>query len=237
MLWTKIKILTTCALAASALGIGGSRPRQTLGPQATANPLASRCEANVDKPDKAKKSKPKEKTYTLDLRDRPWRKVFEWYSDLTAKPFIADDYPKGKAHFKRAKGKRKYTLQEINDLLSEMLLAENYILIIRKTSLGLKPADEEIRDDEPGLLCPLDELKDRGKTEWVLVVLPLTTLKAKDLGPEIKKMMGPDGKVRVLEKANKLYLGDTVGNLRRIYQKVKDMQSKEAAKKRDLKKP
>jgi hypothetical protein len=52
----------------------------------------------------------------------------------------------------------------------------------------------------------------------------------------IKKMMGPLGKVRVLEEDNKLLLVDTVGSLRRIHQKVKDLESREATKKRDPKK-
>jgi hypothetical protein len=128
------------------------------------------------------------------------------------------------------RGKRKYTLGDITDLLSEMLLAEKYILIVRKTSFTVRPTNEEVG---PGrrMPCRLDDLKNRGKTEWLLVVLPLTTLKARDLVPEIKKMMGPLGKVGVLEKANELLLADTVGSLRRIHQKVNEMKVREAEKK------
>ena len=63
------------------------------------------------------------------------------------------------------------------------------------------PAGEKI---DPTLLprVGIDDLEKRGRTELVTVVLPLTNLTAKDLAPDVKKMLGPFGEIVMLEKAN-----------------------------------
>ena len=62
------------------------------------------------------------------------------------------------------------------------------------------------------------------------------TLRARDFGREVKKLMGPFGEVIVLEKANQLILQDTAGNLRRICDILKKVDAAKAKSKADGKK-
>jgi RNA polymerase sigma factor (sigma-70 family) len=240
MFWNKILIAASCVLAACALAVGGALTRSTLGARETTGPPAGQPEAKQDKagkpdkpPDRTEAPKPKEKTYSFEIRDKPWPQVFEWYSDISGLPFVGTERPTGTVQFIAPK-QRQYTLEEITDHLNELLLAKNYLLVRREASFTVLLADEKI----DATLLPrvrLDDLAKRGKTELVTVVLPLTHLYAQDIGPEVKKMMGPFGAVVILEKANRLILQDTAGNLRRIHELVKEVEAKEAEKNRDSK--
>jgi len=128
--------------------------------------------------------------------------------------------------------KSQYTLGEITDLLNEALLEQKYILVRRVASFTVLTADQKI---DPALLprVRVEDLAMRGRTELVTVMLPLKTVNAEDLGAEVKKMLGPFGDVAILEKFNQLILQDTAGNLRRIHEVIKDIEAREAEKKRE----
>ena len=131
------------------------------------------------------------------------------------------------------KGK-KFTLTEITDILNETLLSQKdkYILIRRAASFTVLPADEKV---DPTFVprVGLDDLDKRGKYELVSVVLSLTNLQAKEIAPDIRKMMGPFGDVTILEKSNQLVMQDMAGNLRVLRQTIKDMAALAAEKKPD----
>jgi hypothetical protein len=116
-------------------------------------------------------------------------------------------------------------MTEIIDIVNDSLQMQKHILIRGERSLLIVPNDEKI---DPGLLPRVqpEDLDKRGQTELVSVVIPLRSLVADDLGPEIKKLLGPFGEVAVLKKANQLLIQDTASNLRRIYQMIKDLEAK-----------
>jgi RNA polymerase sigma factor (sigma-70 family) len=240
MLWTKLKIVVGCLLAVSTIALGGVLTWQALeaGPQT--GQAANAPEALPAEPEKADKPPEKkeasvDKTFDFELRDKPWMAVIEWYSDISGLAFAGSSKPTGTATFIPAKGKRKYTLGEITDLLNEMLLAQKYILIRRDATFTLLPADEKI---DP-IFVPrvrLDDLGKRGKTELVSVVRPVTAPGAKDLGPDVKKMLGPFGEIVVMEKANVLILQDTAGNLRQINDTLKAIEADYAERIRESRK-
>ena len=90
---------------------------------------------------------------------------------------------------------------------------------IRDASFTIWPADSKIPADlVPRLTIP--QLKERGKTEVVQVVLKLRDLVASDFAPEVKKMLGDFGEVIPLVQSNQLLLQDQVGSLRRIIEMV-----------------
>jgi RNA polymerase sigma factor (sigma-70 family) len=235
MLWNKCLIVAGCVLAAGGLAVGGARlARQTRGTLVTDGHPDRRPQTKAEQPaDKGKASGPEEKTFEVQIRDQPWAKVLEWYSDISGLPFVGVSRPTGTVTFVPPKDKRRYTLGEITDLLNEILLAKKYILVRRAASFTVLPADEKV---DPTLVPRVrpEDLAKRGKTELVTVVVPLTKLSAKDLAPEVKKIMGPFGEVVVLEKANRLVLQDTAGNLRHIYRVIQEI---EAEKKEIPKKP
>jgi type II secretory pathway component GspD/PulD (secretin) len=190
--------------------------------------LSRPLEAKADRSFKAQTLQPKEKTYVFELRDQPWAKVFERYSEITELPFVSNHRLQGKANFIPPEGKREYTLTEITDLLSEMLFAKKYIFAVRESSFTVLPAGEEVCGRVA--LIRVKDLGKRGKMELGSMILRLTTLKAKELGPEVKKMMAPFGRVVVLEKSNTLCLFDTVGNLRRVHQMIKAREVRQTGK-------
>jgi RNA polymerase sigma factor (sigma-70 family) len=172
---------------------------------------------------------PEQKAYTFEMRDKPWAAVFEWYADVSGLPFVGNVKPTGSFTFVSPRPGRRYTLAEITDVLNEALLAQKFILVRRPASFTVLPADERV---DPTLLpqVPLDDLEKRGRTELVRVALPLKALSATDLGPEVKKMLGPFGEVVVLPRSNQLLLQDTAGTLRRALRTVQELEAKEGKK-------
>jgi hypothetical protein len=169
------------------------------------------------------------KAAALEFRAKPWGTVLEWLTDQTGLPVITNTKPTGTFTFVPPGPATKYTVPEIVDIINEGLLAQKLLLIRRDRSFVIVPADERI---DPGSLPRLlpDELEKRGKTEFVSVVIPLRTLQAEEIAPEVKKMLGPFGEVIALKKANQLVLQDTAGSLRRIYQLVEDVERQRRTK-------
>ena len=168
------------------------------------------------------------KTFSFEMRNKPWKAVFEWLSNQTGQPVVANSLPTGTFTFISPQGKA-YTIPEIIDVLNEALAAQKFLLLRREQSVLLVPADEKI---DPTLVprVPLPLLKTRGQTELVSVVVPLRTVAAEDLEPDVKKMLGPHGSVVALKRANQLIIQDTVGNLRRIGQMIEQVVDKQGEK-------
>jgi RNA polymerase sigma factor (sigma-70 family) len=238
MLWTKVKTIAGCVLAVCVMMLGGVLVGQVLSAGPAPGKQADGPQVQAEKSDKTeppppadrqpdKKETPAEKTIPFELRDKPWTQVFEWYSEVSGLAYTGTYKPAGTATFIPAKGKSRYTLAEITDILNEMLLSQRFILIRRDVTFTVLPDEPKI---DPVLVprVRLDELAKRGKTELVSVVLPVTAPSAKDLGPDVKKMLGPFGEIVVLEKVNQLILQDTAGNLRQIHETLKAVQDEYA---------
>src|SRR5262249_44642529 len=97
----------------------------------------------------------------------------------------------------------------------------NYILINRRTSFTLVPADQEIDPVIVPRIAPHD-LSKHGKTEIVSTVVQLKNLLAENTAPDLKKQLGPFGRVVALKQMNQLLLQETVGNLERILATVQE---------------
>src|SRR5438128_880422 len=136
-----------------------------------------------------KKAVPEEKSFTFELRAKPWSAVFEWLTDKTGREFISTNTPSGTLNFIAPKGK-KYTIPQIIDIINDGLLKEKWVLLNRGTSFTVVPADEKI---DPALVprIALSELAEHGNTEIVSTVYQCTALVAEDSGPEVKKQLGP----------------------------------------------
>ena len=156
----------------------------------------------------------KEPTFALELRETPWADILKWYSEITGLTYVGDVKLAGKVTV-LGKG-RTYTLAEITDILNESLLQQRFILVRRNATFTVVPADEKL-DLTFVPDVRVDDMEKRGKTELVSVVMPLTDLKAKDVAPEIRKLLTPFGEVVVLESSNSLVVRDTAGNARRIW--------------------
>jgi type II secretory pathway component GspD/PulD (secretin) len=167
------------------------------------------------------------KPLTFEFRNTPWSTVLEWLSDQTGLAVITPLKPTGTFTFVPPQSHKSYSVPEVIDILNEALLSQKYLLIRREHSLIIVPADEKIDPEFAPRLRP-EDLEHRGRTELVSVVIPLHALKAEEVAPEIKKLLGPFGDVVVLKKANQVVVQDTAGNLRRVYQLIKDLEPRKS---------
>lgn len=159
-----------------------------------------------------------EKTFTFEMRDKPWASVFEWLRDHSDLPVVYNDKPQGTFNF-IPRANKKYTIAEIMDILNEGLLSQNRILIRRDQSFLLAVANEKV---DPQLIprISVEDLAKRGNTELVSVVVPLKSLVAENLLPAVKEMIGPHGKVVAVDAINQLIIQDSAGNLKTILKTI-----------------
>src|SRR5439155_6542602 len=85
-------------------------------------------------------------------------------------PFSSQIVPTGMFSF--APTKENYTIPEVIDILNEALAQQKYRLIRRDWSFTVVPSDEPI-DLSALPRVTVDELKDRGTTEMVMVAFTL----------------------------------------------------------------
>src|SRR5262249_15283664 len=124
-----------------------------------------------DKGDKTSTDKPAvskvfEAKHSFEMRDKPWKGVFEWLTDKTGIPFISDEPPPTGSFNFIAKQGQKYSIPEVIDIINEGLLYKKFLLIRRETAFTIVPADVKI----PPELLPrirLDDLDKHGATEMV----------------------------------------------------------------------
>jgi type II secretory pathway component GspD/PulD (secretin) len=171
-----------------------------------------------------KGARPKQpgKTIALDMRDKPWANVLEWLTEQTGLPVHAPSVPTGTLTLISPKGKT-YTVPEIIDLLNDALASQKLILIRLEQGYTLIAVNQKIDEYLLPRIRPAD-LDQHGNSEVVSIMIPLTALVAEDMKADIEKLLGPDGRVVALAKANQLILHDRVGNLKRILQTIKDLE-------------
>jgi hypothetical protein len=168
-------------------------------------------------------SPPVAKRSTFEFRNKPWPAVLEWLADQTGLYFTGDR-PTGTFTFIPTAGK-SFTIPEIIDILNEALAGQQLLIVRREQSFTIVPSDKKIDPSLTSRISP-EDLDKRGKTELVSMIVPLHSLNVEDVAPEIKKMLGPFGDLVILQKANQLLLQDTAGNLQRVYQAIKDVESR-----------
>ncbi len=162
------------------------------------------------------------KALALEFRQVPWARVFEWLGDRTGLPVITPYKPTGTFSFVPPRPGKTYTMPEVVDILNDALLGQHYLLVRGEHAFTLVAADQRI---DPALVPRVrpEDLERRGRTELVSLVVPLKSVSAEDLAPEVRKLLGPFGDVIVLKQANRLVLQDTAGNLRRVHAVLQEL--------------
>jgi RNA polymerase sigma factor (sigma-70 family) len=157
-----------------------------------------------------------EKKFAIKFTEAPWDNVLTWYCEASGLTPVFTVKPTGKVTILPAVA-RQFTLGEVTDLINEALMQQKFLLIRRKVTFTLVPADEKIH---PMLATQtsLEDLKDRGATEFVEVHIPgPATVRAKDVVTEFTpKLLTPFGTAFAFEKTNTVVVMDVAGNVRRI---------------------
>lgn len=161
-----------------------------------------------------------EKTYSQKFDKASWDSVLSWFAKATGLNQITTQKPGGTATLSID----NKTLAETIDLLNEALANEKFLLVRGEQSFTLHPADQKV----PPELIPqvsVDQLPKRGKTEMVQVFIPLKTLSAEEIAPQIKqaKLLSNFGDAGPLGTSH-VVVQDKVGNIRNIFNYLKDLE-------------
>jgi hypothetical protein len=159
-----------------------------------------------------------------------WREVFQWLTEVTGKPVISVYTPTGTFSFYGPKDKN-YTIDEVVDIINCRLedcqrRETYYYLISRERSFTLVPANEMPDGGRVPRIRP-EDLAKYGKKELVQLNLPLTRVKADDIAPQVKKLLGPFGEAIPMTHTgvNQLILIDTVENVRVVRKMIEELEN------------
>ncbi|OWK45672.1 secretin N-terminal domain-containing protein [Fimbriiglobus ruber] len=151
-----------------------------------------------------------QKKFSYKFEKASWDSVFAWFSRQSGLNLIATVKPTGTVSLTID----NKTLPEIIDLFNDALAAEKFVLVRLEQSFTLHTADEKFPSEWIAKITP-DQLSKRGKSEIVQTVLPLKTIMAEDIVPQVKKLLTNFGEVSPLG-ANNLIVTDKAGNIRNI---------------------
>jgi type II secretory pathway component GspD/PulD (secretin) len=150
---------------------------------------------------------------SFNFRYAPWTDVLTRFAKLAGLTLDLNAVPPGSFNYNDS---RKHTPMQVLDVLNGYLLQKGYVLVRRDEFLVVVNIDAGI---PPNLVptVPLEELSSRGRNELMTVLIPLEGMTADEAAVEARELLGPQGKVVALNKANKLVVTDIGSNLRRIH--------------------
>ncbi len=160
------------------------------------------------------------KMFSFNVKDVPWSEVFDAYSKFSGLALVTAVKPTGT--YTCTPGDRKFTLNEITDLINEGLMQQKLILVRGKFTFFIHPADEKL-DAKMIHQIELNDLGNYGRTEFVQTTIPLRALDAADVKDEIRKLLTPFG-VIVFAKGDRIIICDTAGNVARIAKTLGDIE-------------
>lgn len=146
-----------------------------------------------------------------------WRMVLEWLSDQAGLALQADRYPPGTVNY--VDTSRTYTLNEAMDVINRLLLDRGYALIKRGRQLILIDQESETAAgliSELAELVTVEELDTRGNSDIVRCVFSLGGLAPDVAKVEIAQLVGPAGRLIVLDSAKQVVVTETVARLKAI---------------------
>ncbi|HYV35376.1 MAG TPA: hypothetical protein VE988_06715 [Gemmataceae bacterium] len=164
---------------------------------------------------------PKAEKKVYIIPEGSWAKVLDWLKDETGLPIISSWFPTGTFRLP-AVYEAPITITEVIDLLNDALELQKCMLRRREASIMIWPTDEPL---PPGLALTWDpnQPHEFGRTEFAKMELQSKRLKGNDLlltaMPWMTKMghwVGPD-------KSGKITLTDTAEGLRRVSQRLRDL--------------
>ena len=153
------------------------------------------------------------KELSFNFRYAPWNDVLTMFAEAAGLTLDLNAVPPGSFNYR---DNRKYTPMEALDVLNGYLLQKGYVLVRRDEFLVVVNIDNGI----PPNLVPtvtVEELPTRGRNELMTVLIPLDGMTADEAATESRELLGPQGKVVPLNKANKIVVTDIGSNLQRIH--------------------
>ena len=149
-------------------------------------------------------------TIRFSFRFAPWGDVIEWFADQSDLSLLMDAPPQGTFNYSDP---REYTPAQAIDLLNSVLLTKGYTLVRREQMLMVINLEDGI---PPNLITdvPVDKLDTLGEYELSRCIFTLQAVDAESAAEEIRRLVGPQGKVDVLVSSNQISITETAGRLR-----------------------
>lgn len=143
-----------------------------------------------------------------------WPSVLQWFAEQSDLSLQLDVAPSGSFTF--IDPTRGYTINQAMDVLNLSLLKRGYVAVRRGRLLQLIDLEIDNADkliSEIAELVPASDLEQRGRTDVVSVILPLGAMTPEAAKTELSQLIGPWGRVVVLETAAKVKVTETAEKL------------------------
>jgi len=163
-------------------------------------------------------TEPEEETpilLTFAFRYQPWEDVLDEFAELAGLSLLFETLPPGTCNYV---DDREYTPVQAIDVLNSLLLIKGYTLIRRERMLIVVNL-EDLEDGVPANLVntvPVDQIDQLGEYELSSTVFQLEKVTAEEAQAEIEKLLGPQGSVVPLPRAQRIVVTETGGQLRTI---------------------
>lgn len=146
-----------------------------------------------------------------------WRMTLDWLAEQANLSLQVDRYPSGTVNY--IDNSRTYTVAEAMDVLNRLLMDKGFALVRRDRSLMLIDLEADnaaaLISEIAELVTP-DELDKRANSDIVRCVFSLGSLSAEAARTEITQLIGPAGRVVVLDSTRQVVVSETVGRLKAI---------------------
>jgi hypothetical protein len=186
--------------------------RETQAPEAAARPVAkSPLAAN---PAQTAGGLGKSGDLRFNFSGVTWPAVLEWFANEADLALQLDQIPIGSWTF--ADPTRTYSISEALDVINLALLKRGYCLVRRGRMLQVIDLEQQNADKLISELAELvrpEQLEERGRSDIVSCVFPLGSMAADAAKEELALMIGPWGRVIVLDSARQVKVTEAADKL------------------------
>lgn len=165
---------------------------------------------------------PREPGLRFNFTGASWNDVLSWMADEADLSLQIDHYPEGSVSF--IDRTRMYTVTESLDLVNRLLLDRGYALVRRGKMLHLIDLEVDNADElisELADLVAMDQLESRGKSDIVTSIFPLGSMTPDEAKVQLPQMVGPWGRVVVLDSARQARVTERAERLVAIREVIK----------------
>lgn len=158
-----------------------------------------------------------------------WRSVLQWFADEADLSLQLDQVPIGSFTF--TDPTRSYSIDEALDVINLSLIKRGYAVVRRGRLLQVIDLEADNANkliSEIAELVKPDQLDERGRSDIVSAVFPLGSLTPDAAKVELALMIGPWGRVIVLDSARQVKVTETASKLIAIRDLLKSTAMSEA---------
>ena len=149
----------------------------------------------------------------FNFRFQPWGEVLDWFAQQAGLSLVMEAAPPGTFNYNN--DPKEYSPAQAIDLLNGILLTKGYTLVRREKMLMVVNLEDGV---PPNLIDTVtrDELARRGEFEIVSMIITLKKISADEAELELTGLLGPQGSVKKMPKAQQVLVTESAGRLRQM---------------------